>query len=854
MHKTMLLPSFDKRFLRPCLIWMSLLLLGARALDAQVVYEQVYSFGSSGDSGSYPNATPLIGLDGRLYGSTLYGGAVGAGTLYRVERDGSGFVVLHDFSGSDGSQPIGGLAQDESGVLYGSAAGGGSSTNGVVFKINPDGSDFAVLKELAADGSEGREPAGGLVRASNGVLYGATFSGGAYDGGTIFSVNTDGSEFTVLRELGDSPADARGPRCFLIEGSDGMLYGTTRYGGTKDAGTLFRITKFSFGYEVLKSFVPATEGQAPLAGVIEGRDGRLYGTLGERGASDGGAVYAVNPDGTGFTILHSFVPSSEGAGVLAGVCQTSDGMLYVVASSDGANQKGTVARLKEDGSEFTIVQDFGASPGSPGTGITALVEGSDGELYYTTALGGAFDHGTVTRMQKDGSGLQILRSFSESGSAAITPREGVVLGTDGFLYGTTSQGGANNRGTVYRIRADGSGYGVLRVLGQTPGDAASPVGGVIQASDGVLYGTATAGGTHGQGALFRVAPDAGGYALIYSFRGMPSDGALPSTKLLEAKDGFLYGTTAYGGASNDGTVFRIRKDGTGYTMLRSFAGAPSDASNPNGDLLQTSEGLIYGVAYVGGSADLGAVFRLSPDGSGYSIVRSFTGASQTPANPWNGLTEGSDGRLYGTSLATGGNGGSVFSLAKDGSDLKVLVALPKPVGGGTRPVGRLVEDSTGRLWGTCWLGGAVNGGTVFKVAKDGSEYEVVHEFEGAPSDGFSPISSIAIFSDGVVYGTTSRGGTLDFGSLFRISSSGAVHIEGVSKQPNGPANVSISAVPGWLCQLEWTSDVSPSAWNSVASGRANAAGKLVVTDAAANDQAIKFYRVRATPSIAGVAN
>ena len=853
MHKTMLLPSFDKRFLRPCLIWTSLLLLGMRALDAQVVYEQVHSFGASADSGAYPNATPLIGLDGRLYGSTLYGGSAGAGTLYRVERNGSDFVVLHNFSGFDGSRPIGGLAQDEAGVLYGAAAGGGYGTNGVVFKINPDGSDFAVIKELAADGSEGREPAGGLVRASNGVLYGATFSGGAYDGGTIFSVNTDGTEFTVLRELGDSPADARGPRCFLIEGSDGMLYGTTRYGGTEDAGTLFRITKFSFGYEVLKSFVPATEGQGPLAGVIEGRDGRLYGTLGEYGLGDAGAVYAINPDGTGFTILRSLVPS-EGAGILAGVCQTSDGMLYVIASSEGANLKGSVMRFREDGSEFSVVQDFGTSPGSPSTGITALVEGSDGELYYTTALGGAFDDGTVARMQKDGSGLQILRSFSESGSAAITPREGVVVGKDGILYGTTVEGGINNLGTVYRIRADGSGYGVLRVLGQSQSDAALPVAGLIQASDGFLYGTATAGGTHGQGALFRVAPDAGGYAVVYSFRGKPADGAVPSTKLLEAKDGFLYGTTSYGGSSNNGTIFRIRKDGTEYTVLRSFGGAPNDASNPNGDLLQTSEGLIYGVTYIGGSANLGTVFRLNPDGSGYSVVRSFTGALQTPANPWSGLIEGSDGRLYGTSLATGGNGGSVYSLAKDGTDLRVIVALPKAVDGGTRPLGRLVEDSTGQLWGICWLGGPANGGTVFKVAKDGSGYQVAHEFLGAPADGFAPISSLAIFSDGVIYGTTTSGGTLDFGSLFRISSSHAVHIEGVSKQPDGPATVSISAVPGWLCQLEWTSEVRPSAWNSVVTGRANAAGKLVLTDVAANDQAIRFYRVRATPSTADQAN
>lgn len=837
------LSHFANRLLRSHLICLPVLFA---TLQAQAVYQQVHSFGRSADSGAYPAAAPLVGFDGRLYGSTARGGLNGVGTIFRTEMDGGDFTVLHSFRGTDGMGPVGDLVQDEAGFLYGVAGGGSVSTNGVVFKIHVDGSGFAVIKDFAADGSEGWEPGGGLMRASNGLLYGTTYGGGAFDSGTVYTVNTDGTGFEILREFGDLQDHGLNPRSTLIEGTDGFLYGTTRNGGTTGGGTVFRMTKFGLGFEVLKSFVPSTEGEQPLSGVIEGQDGRLYGTLASKGAGDGGAAYAINADGTGFTVLHSFVAGDIWAPT-AGICQTTDGMLYTIASSGGISGKGAVVQFGPDGTGYAKVREFGTPIDQPNLGVSSLVEAPDGRLYFTTFLGGAHGDGTLVRMLKNGNELRIIKSFFSSGSEAILPRGDLAVGVDGFLYGTSPSGGSASKGTVFRLQPDGSAYAILCSLGQTPDDAATPSAGILLASDGKLYGTAFQGGTSGQGALFRLGVDGTGYAVVRSFRGAPTDGAEPISRLIEGADGFLYGVTSSGGSANRGTIFRIRKDGTGYAVLRSFLGAAADGATPFAELLQAQDGILYGVTYSGGSGDGGTAFRLNPDGSGYSVLRSFTGASQTPANPYGGLIEGSDGRLYGTSLTGGGGGGTVFSLAKDGSDLRVLVVLPKPDGGGTSPTARLLEDPTGRLWGTCWKGGLSGAGTIFSLNRDGAEYEVVHQFAGSPSDGSGPVAGLSIDADGVLYGTAMNGGDLNRGIVFRVWPRSAFRIEAIAYQAGGPAIVQIKAPPGWLCHLESTPAVQPSAWSEVASGHADANGNISLSDPASSDQSIRFYRARATP-------
>jgi uncharacterized repeat protein (TIGR03803 family) len=195
------------------------------------------------------------------------------GTVFKVNRDGSGYTVLHRFTGvnGDGKSPYGGVVEGSDGELYGTTYGGSygvSSTNyGSVFKVNRDGSGYAVLHRFSLKGGDGNYPSAGVVEGSDGVIYGTTTG---YRGpvvtnyGTVFKVNKDGSGYGVLHSFNATNRDGKSPAGALVEGSDGVLYGTTR-GGGYGAGTLFALNRDGSGYTVVRGFLYASggDGQGP---------------------------------------------------------------------------------------------------------------------------------------------------------------------------------------------------------------------------------------------------------------------------------------------------------------------------------------------------------------------------------------------------------------------------------------------------------------------------------------------------------------------------------------------------------------------------------------------------------------
>jgi uncharacterized repeat protein (TIGR03803 family) len=478
-------------------------------------------------------------------------------------------------------------------------------------------------------------------------------------------------------------------------------------------------------------------------------------------------------------------------------------------------------------------------------------------LYFTTPLGGTFGYGTVARSSKNGSEFLVLKHFSQSGADATNPRADLILASDGFLYGTSESGGEPNRGTVFRISPDGADYTIVHVFGEIPQDGAFCDAAVIEAADGNLYGTTREGGAANGGVVFRLAKDGSEYQVIHHFGLGANDGSRPFATVIEGQDGLLYGVASDGGASHVGVVFRLNKFGTEYEIIRHFTAASADGGSPAGALLQSRDGTLFGVTYGGGVNNAGTVYRLSPDGANYQVIKVFTGEAQTPKEPWGALLEASDGRLYGTSTAGGNGGGTVFRLAKDGSDFRVLLSFPTAAGGGVVPLAGLIEDASGSLWGTCSQGGSSNAGTVFTVKMDGSGFAVVHNFSGAPSQGMDPSALLFRHSDGVVYGTTFSGGEGGrYGTVFRLSSSTAVSIQDFTLTgPTGPAEVLVKAVPGWTCYLEACETLSNSKWTQVTNQKADRAGMATLTDTGLSPQVpIKFYRVRATPSLAARAN
>jgi uncharacterized repeat protein (TIGR03803 family) len=380
--------------------------------------------------------------------------------------------------------------------------------------------------------------------------------------------------------------DGANPTAELIQGADGNYYTTTNIGGAgtcpgavegqiPGCGAVVKITPagalsvvYSFPYDTATSTAP--DGWFPQAGLVQGKDGNFYGVATEGGTgglpcadttglSGCGTVFKLTPAGT-LTVLHSFC-GGNGCGSL---------------TVDGAEPTGR------------------------------MVFGNNGDLYGTTQVGGLYD---------------------------------------GFY----------NQGTIFRITTSGA-YTVLHVFsghfGSEP-DGANPAAGLTLGSDGNFYGTTTAGGASDDGSVFKMTP-AGKVTLLHSFTGA-SDGSMPIGALVQASDGNLYGTCYSGGANGTGTLFRITTKGV-FTKMYDFApeATPGDIGNfPRAGLIQASDGNLYGTAWEGGAFEVtGTIYQFTLGGTG-TLEASFV-ADTTGWSPLGALLQGSDGRLYVTLQDDGG--------------------------------------------------------------------------------------------------------------------------------------------------------------------------------------------------------
>jgi uncharacterized repeat protein (TIGR03803 family) len=390
-------------------------------------------------------------------------------------------------------------------------------------------------------------------------------------------------------------------------------------------------------------------GMNALGGVPprSGRVGALVGAalLATAGFWSGAAAQQL-------TTLYSFT-GSDGANPSAGLIADPAGNLYGTTAGGGASGQGTVFQLDPSGNP-TVLYSFTGGDGSHPGGV--LIADAAGNLYGTTISGGAQDAGTVFQLTPSGT-LNVLYSFT-GGSDGALPWAGMIADTAGNLYGTTYGGGASGQGTVFQLDPSGT----LTVLYSfTGGNDASPWSGLIADAAGNLYGT-TEGGD-GPGEVFQLTPS-GILNVLHNFTGR--DGAIPHGGLIFDAAGNLYGTTHNGGASAAyGTVFQLTPSGA-LNVLHSFTGG-SDGAYPEAGLIADMAGNLYGTTWGGGSGGQGTVFQLTPSGA-LNVLYSFTGGSDG-GRPAADLIADAAGNLYGTT-ASGGAGtscpggcGTVFELA-----------------------------------------------------------------------------------------------------------------------------------------------------------------------------------------------
>jgi uncharacterized repeat protein (TIGR03803 family) len=347
-----------------------------------------------------------------------------------------------------------------------------------------------ITNLVSLNGTKGNGPHGPLVQGFDGNFYGTALLGGTHSWGVVFKMTPAGALSVVYNFMG--AADGGEPQAGLVQGTDGNFYGTTLIGGCAGCGTVFKITPGG-ALTTLHTFVGNPDGGRPVGGLTQGLDGNFYGTTLLGGSNSNGTFYQVTPSGT-LTILHSFTGSTDGAQPSSSIVQAADGNFYGTTNAGTTNGNGTIFKFTQAGM-FSTVYTFPAY-GGPQSSVAGLVQGADGNLYGTTS-GGGNGFGTAFKFAFDGM-LTTIYSFHGNTSDGSQPVPGMMVGSDGNFYGTTSTtlfqltpGGAERTLFNYTSNANSTTIGMTTA-------------GLIQATDGDFYGTCVNGGDNELGCVFRL--------------------------------------------------------------------------------------------------------------------------------------------------------------------------------------------------------------------------------------------------------------------------------------------------------------------------------------------------------------
>jgi uncharacterized repeat protein (TIGR03803 family) len=797
-----------------------------------------YSAKFNGNNGMYPAAGLVQGSDGNFYGTTLEGGAYGYGTIFSMTAAGALTTVVA-FNYTDGGYPSAVLVQGSDGNFYGTTEDGGTNGGaGTVFKMTPSGT-LTTLYSFSG-GNDGSVPIAGVVQGVDGNFYGTTYEGGTHGFGTVFRVTGSGALTTLYSFTGGS--DGENPWGGLVQASDGNLYGTTQSGGTYGFGTVFQIAPTG-PLTTLVQF-ESYNGANPSAALMQGTNGNLYGTTLYGGSGGDGTIFKITINGplqiTGqpadqsayvggsalFTVATSGsspvfyqwqqdgINLTNGGNISGSTTATlritnvtvSDAALYSVIVSNAFNSivsddavldvnfsppdittqpasqtcvAGTTVMLsvaalgdqplfyqwQENGTNLT---DGGTISGSATSTLTlANVTVANGGNYSVIVSNGLYavssDEAvlTVVSVTPPSASMTNLHYFADYGDGAFS-YAGLIEGTDGNLYGTAEGGGSSYDGSIFRMTLSGE----LTLLDNFTGGSsgANPYGCLVQATNQYFYGTTSEGGAYGNGTLFRTTYR-GALTFLYSFTG-GVDGADPMAGLAQGSDGNLYGTALEGGSNSFGSAFKMTPNGA-VTVLHGFTDG-TDGGYPYAGLVQGRDGNFYGTTLEGGASGYGTAFSLTTNGT-LTTLTSFNYANG--GYPEAGLVQGADGNLYGTTFEGGTNGdGTVFRLTTNGT-LTTLFSF----GGtnGSYPAAALVQGNDGNFYGTASSGGAGGQGTAFKITTNGTLTTLLW-FDGL--NGANPQAALVQASDGNFYGTTPQGGTDydpsaggGYGTIFRLT-------------------------------------------------------------------------------------
>jgi len=357
----------------------------------------------------------------------------------------------------------------------------------------------------------------------------------------------------------------------------------------------------------------------------------------------------------------------------------------------------------------------------------------------------------------------LLHEFAGAPADGGWPRAALVI-SGSTLYGMTFKGGDSDYGTIFRVETDGTLFSILHEFAGGADDGRYPYGSLVL-SGSTLYGMTIDGGDSDVGTVFKIETNGTGFTLLHEFAGGANDGANPHGSLV-LSGSTLYGMTAHGGDSDVGTIFRMETDSTLFSLLHEFTGSASDGGWPYGSLL-LSGSTLYGMTYYGGDSDIGTIFKIQTNGTGFSLLHEFAGGAADGSYPYYGALILSGSTLYGMTREGGDDDrGTVFKIQTNGTGFALLHEFSNDIVDGATPYSSLLQIGS-TLYGTTLYGGAASCGTVFRIQADGSGFALVHEFAGGGDDGETPFGSL-VLSSSTLYGMTGSSGDSDLGVVYSL--------------------------------------------------------------------------------------
>ena len=727
----------------------------------------IYRIGPSGALTTLAHLPSTGGLhkgsltsDGRgfLWGTSFSGGAQGRGRIYKYELATAILSTVIDFPTDNepvrGRYPFAGLVLDERGVLWGTTNQGGVANVGTVFSVDSRIHEFRTYAEFTgAEGAvPGAYPRGNMIADGAGYVWGTTTQGGANFNGTIFKVNTATGALTTVAIFDGT--NGSGPEGELALDGSGYLWGTTHY-GAGDAGVVFKVQMATGVLTKVVGFTGsagAFVGSEPVSGLVLDDAGYFWGTTAAGGNANAGTVFKVHAQtGTFISILQcpDTYPAAIGNTPDATLTKDAEGRLWgTTRFGGGPSDGGTVFKILPASDQVATARQFTGAPDGEGpAGAAAGVsEDSIGNLWGTTYRGGFLGYGAIYKINPATGVMSTVCSFGGASGPFRGAYPECTLRSDGAgsFWGTTNGGGAGGYGTIFKVNMQ---TGAFTSVAEFAGPAA-PLGAANGSyprceltSDGFgfFWGTTQSGGDAGKGTIFKVNAQTGNLVTVFSFTGQSGSilGAQPTAGLYADGAGYLWGTTLFGGSSDDtggGTVFKVHIGTGAFTNVANFVGPP---------------GSPIGRAPVAG---------LVPDGAGF---------------------------LWGTTSGGGPNyEGTVFKVNIATGSLTTVLSFTYPIGAapGSEPYAGLVSDGAGSFWGTTVNGGPVSCGTIFKISTSGA-FTNAFAFtrSGGPVPGCYPVPGYLLrHSDGNLYGVTGSGGIKPDGSaagggqIFRIRLTGAL--------------------------------------------------------------------------------